>query len=182
MVGAVTGLAGYRIELPVPLARKVAPYQRLKAVDRAGAVVTGNSDFGAVGSEFPRHCRQHQISARKDPGLRGASMRLRAPLPILPPKLAQFGESVRWESVWQTLFAATRTDRRCPAGADADDDDHRHRDRDDPHWSTFMRVAALSLYREEPGTSSRRRVCRVASQWSPGRYPPRPSNRALCRP
>jgi hypothetical protein len=27
-----------------------------------------------------------------------------------------------------------------------------------------MRVAALSLYREEPGTLSRRRVCRVASQ------------------
>lgn len=67
MVGAVTGLAGYRIELPVPLARKVAPYQRLKAADRAGAVVTGNSDFGAVGSELPRHCRQHTKSARKDP-------------------------------------------------------------------------------------------------------------------
>lgn len=88
MVGAVTGLAGYRIELPVPLARKVAPYQRLEAADRAGAVVTGNSDFGAVGSELPRHCRQHQISARKDPRYL---------------RLGRIGR--KWVSIWVRLGA-----------------------------------------------------------------------------
>jgi len=76
-LGAVTGRAGYHMGLPLGTESKPAPLRAYGAHGANRWVVTGNSDFAAVSGELPRHCRQHRLPARKDPGRRSKSTRTR---------------------------------------------------------------------------------------------------------